>query len=106
MQTVIELEEFCFIQDDYEQALDRCKTLKMYLPKKEDYVRHILHEFDLSDVSSCSQIISLDHETVDSEYCTVYFRNGVSIIVKMQYSDFKKLLNSYREYAKRQEFNK
>ena len=106
MQTEIELEEFVFIQEDYEEQLDRSKTLKLFPPRKEDYVRHILHSFDLSEVSTCSQVIGLDHETVESEYCSVYFKNEVSIIVKIQYSDFKKLLNLYKEYEKRQQFNK
>lgn len=105
MQTGIELEEFVFIQEDYEEQLDRSKTLKLFPPKKEDYVRHILHSFDLSEVSTCSQVIGLDHETVDDEYSSVYFKNGISITVKMKYEDFKKLFNSYKEYVKRQQFN-
>ncbi len=101
----VELEEFVFDIEAYEDKVNRCKNLAMSMPSQDDYISHVLHTIDLSQVTSYSQVIGLDHKTIDPYYTTVYMANGQCPILKVTYKEFKTLYTYYKEQVKRQQFN-
>jgi len=107
MQTEIELEELFYLESEYTKQLEQANTLGMFPPSKSDYLRNVKRTVYLSEVNGFAQVLDvIEQKETDPNYTRLYFRDGDTGWFKVKYEDFKKLLQAYKEYEKRQQFNK